>query len=312
MQTKILIFGTGFIAKNLIKYYQNYKEVQFIVLYNKHKIQTSSAVIQYSMDDDIKKIIMYEMPEYIIALHGNSFVSDNINIEEAINDNVFKISNFLETIYVNKLYSKIKKIIIVGSASEYGKFYNEPIKEYFNLHPTSVYGLSKIFLFNTAKYFIDKDLPIVYVRQFNTIGIGQRENFVVPSFIRNIVLIEKNKKEPILNVGDLNQERDFIDIRDTCKAYDILLQKGAIGEVYNVASGKYISIEFLLEKMLEVSHLSKDSIKIILNTTLFSKEVSLSKRLHSDIDKLEKLGFKAEYTLEDTIKNILEYWRKYV
>ena len=161
-------------------------------------------------------------------------------------------------------------------------------------------------------YFVERGLPIVYIRQFNTVGIGQRDSFVFSSFSKNIVKIEKNLSEPILNVGDLSQERDFLDVRDTCMAYYILMEKGIIGETYNVASGDYISIEKLLYAMIEKSNLSKHDLKIIENKNLFSKEASLSKRLHADINKLKTLGFKPKYKLEDTIQDILEYWRKNV
>lgn len=310
---KIVIFGTGFIATNLIKHFQNENSnVECVVIYNKHKLEDRLNVRQYEIDNNIAELISSEKPNYVIVLHGNSFVSNNMHIENSVNDNVLKIASFLEKIYEKKLYVDIEKILVVGSASEYGKFYDLPIEENFALHPTSVYGLSKIFLFNLAKYFIERGLPIVYIRQFNTIGIGQREDFVLPSFAKNIALIEKNIADPILNVGDLSQERDFIDIHDTCRAYDLLLKKGAIGEVYNIASGEYVNIGYLLQVLISKSRLDKEVLKINENKNLFSNEASLSKRLHADISKLKSLGFEKKFTLEQTIEDTLEYWRKNV
>jgi GDP-4-dehydro-6-deoxy-D-mannose reductase len=202
--------------------------------------------------------------------------------------------------------------LIIGSASEYGKFYDKPIKEDFILHPTSLYGLSKIFLYNAATYFLERGLPIVYVRQFNTIGVGQRDDFVFSSFSRSIVEIEKKLTPPVLHVGDLTQERDFLDVRDTCLAYDILMEKGVVGETYNVASGLYISIEVLLYAMVENSMLNLETLEIIQNKNLFSKEASLSKRLHADIEKLKKLNFQPKFSLKDSIIDSLEYWRAHV
>ena len=310
---KILIFGTGFIATNLVQYFKlKDKEIECCIIYNKHKLDDELNVKQYSISDDIEKIFSIEKPDSIIMLLGNSVVSDNTKIYESVNDNVLKSSNFLEVLYEKKLYKNISKILLVGSASEYGKFYDKPIKENFNLHPTSIYGLSKILLFKVFEYFVERGMPIVYIRQFNTIGIGQRDKFVFPSFIKDIIKMEKNEKEAILNVGDLEQERDFIDVRDSCRAYDLLIQKGNIGEVYNVASGSYVKIKYLLEKVIDKSTLNINEIKINTNPNLFSKEESLSKRLHADINKIIDLGFKVNYRLEDTIEDSLEYGRKNV
>ena len=288
------------------------KKNEFIVLFNKHKIEGFSNKRQFSMDGDIENLLYLEKPNYIIMLHGNSFVSDNTSIESSTNDNMLKATYFLEKLYETKFHENIEKIILVGSASEYGKFYNKPIKEDFPLHPTSLYGLSKILLYNASKYFIDRGLPIIYVRQFNTVGQGQRDTFVFPSFAKNIAMIEKKTYKPVLNVGDLSQERDFIDIRDTCAAYELLMEKGEAGEAYNVASGEYVSIDELLKNIIKQSSLSYTDLEINENVNLFLKEASLSKRLHADISKIKELGFKRRYTLDETIKDILEYWRKNV
>lgn len=306
---RLLIFGTGFIATNIIEYYGK-KNIECIVLYNKHKILNYPDDMQYPMNTDLEKLFDSKKPDNIILLYGNSFVPSNTNINTTINDNMLRIASFLEKLYYTKLYNKVKKIIVVGSASEYGKFYDGPIKENFDLHPTSLYGLGKICLYNTAKYFIDRGLPIIYTRQFNTIGMGQRDSFVLASFAKHINLIEKRKSKPILNVGDLSQERDFLDIRDTCNAYDILLTSGETGEVYNVASGEYITIDTLLTIAIKHSSLNSENIEINENVSLFSKEESLSKRLHADITKLKKLGFKKKYSIEDTIKDTLKYWEQ--
>lgn len=306
---KLLIFGTGFIATSLINYFKN-KNVDCIIMYNQHKILNFPEKKQYKMGTDLKKIFEREKIDKIILLHGNSFVPSNTNISRVINDNMLQIASFLAMLYDEKLYSQIKKILIIGSASEYGKFYNEPIKESFDLHPTSLYGLGKICLYNTAKYFIERGLPIIYIRQFNTIGIGQRDSFVLASFSKKINLIKKQLLNPILNVGDLSQERDFLDIRDTCNAYNLVLEKGIVGEVYNIGSGEYITVQLLLREVIKQANLNIKNIEINENISLFSKEGSLSKRLHADITKLNKLGFKRQYSLVDTVRDTLKYWEK--
>lgn len=309
----ILIFGTGFIAAHLIEHYHTYHpRYRLIVLYNKHQIQTPHHVAQYSMDDDIPALLQKEKPDYIVCLHGNSMVTANTEITDAVNMNVLKTTDFLNKIYTTRHHSFVKKILIIGSASEYGKLYNEPIREDFPLHPTSIYGLSKIFLYNAAMYYKERGLPVVYVRQFNTIGLGQRESFVLPTFCKQVVLIEKNLMSPEIHVGDLTQERDFIDVRDTCRAYDLLLEKGDIGKAYNVASGNYITIKNLLDTVIAKSRCSADTLTISSNEALFAKEDSLSKRLHADISQITRLGFTPYHSLDETVEAVIDDWRKNV
>jgi GDP-4-dehydro-6-deoxy-D-mannose reductase len=306
---KILIFGTGFIATNLIDYLMA-RQVEVVVMYNHHKVTKLYPIRQVSMACDIEKLFLEEQFDHIVMLHGNSFVPNNVDIKQSIKDNVFMISNMLETMYHKKLYTSIRKMLIIGSASEYGKLYNEPIKEDFPLHPTSIYGLSKILLFNTAKFFIERGFPIVYVRQFNAAGIGQRADFVMSAFIQKVIAIEKGQHEPVLDIGDVTQERDFIDVRDACRAYRLLLERGNIGEVYNVGSGEYVSIETLLDRVIVASTLSKERLCIDANPEKFSIDASLSKRLHANIDKLKALGFERRYSMQETIRDTMAYWRE--
>jgi GDP-4-dehydro-6-deoxy-D-mannose reductase len=304
----ILIFGTGFIAENLIDFFSKSNN-KIIVIYNHHKV-SKSGIIHYHMEDDFDTILLNEKPKYVICLSGNSFVPDNIYVASSIEKNVLKILSFIEHIYTSGYYKNLVKVLIVGSASEYGKLYNSPIDEKTPIHPTSTYGLTKIILQQISQYFVERGLPIIYARQFNTTGPGQRDDFVIPSFVKQVVAIEKGKQEAIMKVGDLSQERDFLDIEDTCKAYDILLKKGGIGHIYNVGSGKFYSIENILNLIIKYSKLNKEDIIIKQNKNLFSKEQSLSSRLYADNTKLRLLGFKPTVTIHKTIQKIMEYWRE--
>lgn len=308
---KLLVFGSGFIAENFITYWQGkHHNAEIVVLFNHHKV-SNKDVTHYDMNTiNMSELLIEFSPEYIICFQGNSFVSDNVHIKNAIENNVMKTSELLEVINDN-IKLKVKKILLIGSAGEYGKLYDEPIDENKDLKPNSLYGLSKTILYEISKYYCRQNLPIVYVRQFNTVGVGQQEKFVLPSFIKQVVRIEKKLQKNTIDVGDLSQERDFIDIKDTCKAYDLLLGKGAVSEVYNVASGKYISIEELLNKIVSIANLDINDIVIQSNKNKFINS-RLSKRLYANISKLEALGFTCTYTIEDTIKEVLKFWRNNV
>lgn len=304
----ILIFGTGFIAKNLIDNFLAYNN-KIVVVYNNHTIE-KDGIVTYHMDDDFDKILLNEKPQYIICVNGNSVVSNNTSIITSIETNVLQVLSFMEHIFTSGYYKTLEKILIIGSASEYGKLYSSPVNEEVPIKPISIYGLTKIILQQTSQYFVERGLPIVYARQFNTTGPEQRDSFVIPSFVKQVIAIENGKQEPVIKVGDLSQERDFLDIKDTCSAYERLLEKGVIGEVYNIGSGSFYSIGEILDLIIKLSKLNKEDIIIKENKNLFSKEYSLSSRLYADNTKLKLLGFEVSVTIEETIKKILNYWRE--
>lgn len=308
---KILLFGSGFIATSFVEQLlgDSNNNHEIVGVYNLHKIPVE-GIIQYKNSEPLNKILDHESPDYIICFQGNSFVPDNVSLNDSIQNNVLQIGNFLDILHKAESFKQIKKILIIGSAGEYGKLYDAPIEESTHLHPTSLYGLSKIFLYNCAMYYYDRGLPIVYARQFNTVGPKQREEFVFQSFVKQIVMIEKGLQSPIIKVGDLTQERDFIDVRDTISAYMQILENGVAGESYNVGSGEYVSIGDLLDRMMKLSNLDKNQIKIEKNPVLFNDKSVLSRRLCANIEKLKSIGFQRNYSLNDSIKTLIDHWRK--
>lgn len=310
---KILLFGSGFIAANLVEYfYSKGSEVECAVVFNKTKIDTCHDIPQYPMSESVGSLFRKEQPDCLIILHGNSYVPDNERISDSISENLFRAVSFLEDIWAQKLTADLKKILVIGSASEYGPQYFEAIREDFPLHPSSVYGLSKICLYNAAQLFVNRGLPIIYARQFNAVGPSQRADFVLPSFLKALAAIEKGQRAPIMKVGDLSQERDFIDVRDVCRAYELILERGMVGGVYNVASGEYVSIDRLLRLAIEASTIDPNELTVEQNRDMFLGKEKLSMRLHADISKLIGLGFKCQYQLEQTIRDTLDYWRAHV
>lgn len=312
---RLLIFGTGFVAENYINHLHlsDDEKWDIKVIFNKHKLHPKhNHIEQACMNSNIISEFLEEYkPHYILCTHGSSFVSPKIKAIDSMEANALKTMDFLEKLSASACKNHLKRILVIGSASEYGKFYDKPIKEDFPLHPTSIYGLSKICLNNASKYFSEQGLPIVHVRQFNTIGPEQRECFVLPSFCKQIAKIEKLGIKPEITVGDLKQERDFIDIRDTCRAYSLLFQKGHNGNVYNVSSGSCVTIKELLDLVINSSHI-KNNVKVVINKELLFQKNRLSKKLHADISKLTTLGFQTKYPLTQTVRDTLSFWRKNV
>jgi len=314
-ENRFLIFGTGFIAENYVHHLYESSDEKLIIkiLFNKHKLSPEYNDVEHvSMNSAHMPLFLDNYcPNYVLCVHGNSFVPTGVNVRSSMTDNTLKTMEFLEKIFRSNCKKYLKKILVIGSASEYGKFYHQPIREDFSLHATSLYGLSKICLYNASMYYSDQGLPVVHVRQFNTIGPRQRDCFVLPSFCKQVIGIEQGNRDPRINVGDLTQERDFIDIRDTSKVYSLLFKKGNKGETYNVSSGKCVTIKELFDLVVNNSHINYD-IKTITNKNLLHTENRLSKKLHADISKIKNLGFDVKYSLRQTVLDTLDYWRENV
>ena len=85
-------------------------------------------------------------------------------------------------------------------------------------------------------------MAIMLARPFNHIGAGQSPRFVVSDFARQITEIKLGRREPVVDVGDIDVTRDFTDVDDILRGYVALLDAGEPGERYNLCSGREVSI----------------------------------------------------------------------
>lgn len=237
----------------------------------------------------------------------------------AISSVAFSFSHPEETIRVNfhGTYNLLRalaelsltpRVIIISSSDVYGKVKTEsPLSEDSPLEPVSPYGLSKVIAEECARLFWRiSGLDIIILRPFNHTGVGQREDFVFPYCAKRIAEIEKGGKEDFLELGNIDVRRDYLDVRDVVVAYEMALRLGARGEVYNVATGKPITIregvEFLISQ-------AKPGAKIL---------ISPKKQRQWDLPYLsgnpqkffEKTGWKPKWDIKETLKDLLDYYRK--
>jgi GDP-4-dehydro-6-deoxy-D-mannose reductase len=151
------------------------------------------------------------------------------------------------------------RILVISSAEIYGPVKPEqlPVRENTPLRPTSPYGVSKVAQDMLGlQYHLSHHLPIIRVRPFNHIGPGQSEGFVATDFAIQIARIEAKQQAAVMEVGNLTAQRDFTDVRDVVQAYRLIMEKGAAGAVYNVASGQAHSIQEVLDILLSHSSAS--------------------------------------------------------
>jgi GDP-4-dehydro-6-deoxy-D-mannose reductase len=154
-----------------------------------------------------------------------------------------------------RAYGKPVRVLIVSSAEVYGIHRPErmPLDEAAVVRPGNAYAASKLAAETYAlAWHRSYGLDTVVARPFNHIGPGQDERFVVASFARQLADIAAGAP-PLMRVGNLEAQRDFLDVRDVAAAYVLLLANGRPGEVYNIGSGRAVAIREVLRQLITIA-----------------------------------------------------------
>lgn len=257
----------------------------------------------------MKRVMDVVRPDRIFHLAAQSYVPSSWNAPaDTMRINVLGQINLFEAIREVGIDPLVH---VAGSSEEYGLVYPDevPMKESNPLRPLSPYAVSKVAQELLAwQYFKSYGLRTVVTRGFNHTGPRRGQVFVTSSFARQIALIEKDKKEPVLEVGDLTSKRDWTDVRDTVRGYWLTLEKGVPGEVYNIGSGVARSVGQMLDVLLSLS-----SVKVDVRQDPCRLRPSDVKILWSDCSKFRaQTGWAPEIPFEQTMRDLLDYWRNRV
>ncbi|GAB6283654.1 MAG: SDR family oxidoreductase [Ignavibacterium sp.] len=303
---KILITGgAGFIGSNIADYWTK-QNAEVIVLDNLRtgKLENIShnnkiKFINESITNrDLAFSIMDDV-DYIFHLAALVSVPESIiNPFECIDINVKGLLNILDA----AKEKKVKKIVFSSSAAVYGDNPISPKTTDLSLLPKSPYGITKL----DGEYYLQTylenfGLNFIALRYFNVFGPRQDPNSqyaaAIPIFINKAL-----KDEDIIIYGDGEQTRDFIFIDDVVNA-NILAARASVNGVYNVARGKAISINDIINSIIKITN-SKSKI--------IYKEPRPGDIKHS-LASIEKtkcdLNFYPKINLEEGLKNTIEYFK---
>ncbi|HLC94351.1 MAG TPA: GDP-mannose 4,6-dehydratase [Patescibacteria group bacterium] len=267
-----------------------------------HEADLLDAHSLYTVIETIK-------PDYIFHLAAQSFVKSSwASPAHTIEVNMVGSTNLFEAVRRCHFPTVIQ---IACSSEEYGKVYPEetPIKETNALRPLSPYGVSKLGMdYLGYQYYESYGLKIIRTRGFNHTGPRRGEVFAESTFAKQIAEIEKGKREPIVSVGNLDAERDYTDVRDMVRAYYLAAQKCTPGEVYNICTGKTWKIKKVLDFLL-----SQSKVKITMQKDPNRMRPSDVLLLSGDNSKFVKAtGWKPQISFEQTLTDLLNYWREKV
>lgn len=272
---------------------------------NKLYLEDADLLDSHSLYAILRKI----KPDYVFHLAAQSFVQTSwASPATTMETNVVGTVHLFEAVRRAEIDSVIQ---IACSSEEYGLVLPSevPVKETNPLRPLSPYAVSKVAMdYLGYQYYKSYDLKIVRTRGFNHTGPRRGEVFVTSNFAKQIAEIEKGKKEPIIEVGNLEAKRDWTDVRDMVRAYVLAVQKCEYGEVYNVCSEKTVAVREMLDILL-----SKSKVKVKIREDSARMRPSDVPVLLGDSSKFRKAtGWKPEIPFEKTLEDLLNYWRERV
>ncbi|MBF0312023.1 MAG: NAD-dependent epimerase/dehydratase family protein [Oligoflexia bacterium] len=258
---KVLILGAcGFIGKNLQNFIVEqalYKQFDFVGVDLAVGVKTSEGeyckMIECNLIEKgrIRKLLEEERPEYILNLMGKASGDDLgelIHLNATFSEELIKSANELQE------NQRPKKILLVGSAAEYGIQKQFPIREESELNPQTLYGLSKVIQTQIFKFYRGRrgagtTVPLNLVRTFNIIGPYMPRSLAIGSFVEKIKKYKASGEA--ICVGNLESRRDFLDVRDVLDAYFQVLLQGSPGEIYNVCRGRSIKMQEIWDTLLD-------------------------------------------------------------
>jgi GDP-4-dehydro-6-deoxy-D-mannose reductase len=179
-----------------------------------------------------------------------------------------------------------------------------PVKEEQQLKPLHPYGISKVCLDLLAReYFLDYAIPTVNIRLFNTTGPGKTSD--APSdFVRQLVRIKKGLQSPVIEVGNLQPRRAFLDVSDTVRGFYLAAMKGKRGESYNLCAARTYRIQEVLETAIRLS-----GVRAEIRPVARLMRPSDEKIIFGSTQKIRKdTGWKPLNSVEQTLESMLAYW----
>lgn len=309
---KILVTGgSGFAGSHLIEElqaqgYENIYSTTFSSVTSEAALLPLDHYIQVDLTDRRKTAEMMASlkPDWIFHLASFAYVGKSFEkAEELFANNIRLQLSLLDAV---REHVPKARILTIGSAEEYGVIPEgiKTIDESVPLNPVNPYAVSKVTQDLLAgSYFLSYKLNIVRARPFNHIGPRQTGDFAIPAFAKQIAAIEKGEQAELL-VGNLEGVRDFTPVRDMMRAYILLMEKGKVGEIYNLGSGKGIKMREILDMLCD---LSKTKISIRLDESrLRPLDVPV---LVADNKKIERLGWEPREDLRGTLQAVLDEWR---
>lgn len=344
---KNLITGPGFVASHLAdlllskgeEVWVTYRWTEDRSSFNHIKNKVNWILMDLNDLSSCIKVIEKVRPDYIFHLGAQSYVSASFDYpEETLRTNILGTYNLLESIKIVKdmkvykdNFENFDPIIHICSSSEvYGLVTEDlvPINENCRFNPSNPYAVGKVGEDMLALlYYTNYGLKTIRTRMFTHTGPRRTMLSAEVNFAKQIATFEKEYEELkdmkgdnwevdndsikfYLKHGNLNSIRTFADVRDAVEAYYILVRNGIPGEVYNIGGNTTKTIEEMLDYLISLSPLKDKIIKQEDPSLLRPYDVTLQ---IPDCSKfINQTNWKPKYTFEQTMQDLLNWWREQI
>ena len=255
---------------------------------------SSSPYVRLDVLDpaSIRKSLSIAQPDVVIHLAAVSFAAET-DFNRYYNVNLIGTRNLLSGL--SSMSRPPNQVILASSANIYGNSDQHCIKETCAAKPENDYAVSKVGMEHISRLFRES-LNINIVRPFNYTGIGQNPRFLVPKIISHF-----RRRASSIELGNLDTERDFSDVRDIARYYVCLAETDSDRKIINFCSGQLISLKSILKIATEkTGHL----MEVKINPT-FVREGEVF-RLLGDRNRLAAIaGTEIQFDIDSTIEWML-------
>lgn len=301
---RILITGAnGFVGTHLIAHLRKVQpEAEILGLVHGQAAAAADGSLRFWVGDitdeaQVRALIRREHPNQVYHLAGAA--SGAGQDRAAITRTNVDGTRFVMTALAED--APLARSLFISTGYVYGDCDPaRPAREDDPLHPIGPYAESK----REAEPYA-RAAGAMIARAFNHTGPGQTTAFAVPAFAAQIAAIERGAQPPELRVGNLDAQRDFLDVRDVVRAYHLLMTHGEPGQIYNVCRGDAITMQSLLESLLQHS-----SIPITVTPDPARMRPSDIAASVGDPAKLQaQTGWQPRIPLTQTLQDVLTWWR---
>jgi GDP-4-dehydro-6-deoxy-D-mannose reductase len=301
--TTILVTGSeGFVGSHLIKAFgeASHKVVATCLPQLIPKKGKYVALDVLNLDLAMEVVKQHE-PDVIFHLAAISSVAKSFRDRAiAYNTNIAGTANMLEAA---RSLDKEIEFFFVSTCEVYGG--GENLTEEAPVVLKNPYAISKYAAELICNDFHGDGLGVVILRPFTHTGPGQSETFVLPTIAKQISEIEKGKRAPLIELGNIEAKREFLNISDIVDAYVLALDKCKPGETYNISNGKGHTIAELVEMFAK---LSKKTFNMRTNPVKVRK-VDIPVLLGNGSKFSDLTGWSPKVKIEKTLEDLLNFWR---
>ena len=243
--------GSGFVGRHLVHVLRERGDDVFSAAPSRG--DDDNIPLDVTDSDNVSAVVEMVKPDWVFHLAAQSFVPTST--EQPLQTYRVNIDGTVYLLEALRAQQEPKpRLLFTSSAEVYGRRPQEdmPLRETLPTKPSNPYAASKVAgeALVLAAYH-SHGLDAVISRAFNHIGVGQDPRFAVAAFARRLARVA-NGKERVLHVGNVESERDFLDVRDVVNAYVALAERGVSGEIYNVCSGVAVKMREILRRLVNI------------------------------------------------------------